>query len=39
MGVVRPNNGITYLDRTTPSLALPLLGGGNLFLVSSDIGA
>jgi hypothetical protein len=27
MGVVRQNYRITYLDRTTPSLTLPLQGG------------
>jgi len=28
MGVVRLNNGNTYLDRTTPALTLPLHGEG-----------
>lgn len=30
MGVVRSNQRMQQLDLTTPSLALPLTGGGNL---------
>ena len=30
MGVERPNYSIAYLDRITPSLTLPLAGGGNI---------
>ena len=29
MGVVRFNYGMLFLDRTTPTLTLPLQGGGN----------